>query len=108
MFQTWEYTVSHGQLLLRSTKSDDTPTRIDVLFKNVDAMKIARNYSGLRVREATDVERDSLLDELALEDPTQSLWIVESTGFRGFVAAGVMLVHEDDKEYDEPSALMPY
>ncbi len=36
-FQLWAYTVSHGSLLLRSTKTDDEPTRVDVLFRNVKA-----------------------------------------------------------------------
>ena len=110
MFQVWSYTVSHGQLLFRSTKSDDSPTRIDILFKNVDAMNVARRFDGLSIRDATAEERLSAArgSDVELDDPNQRLWIVESLGFRGHVAAGVVLVHEADAEYDEPSALLPY
>jgi hypothetical protein len=33
-FQIWLYSVSHGQLLLRSNRSDEFRTRVDVLFKD--------------------------------------------------------------------------
>jgi len=36
-FQLWRMTVSHGRVLLRSTKADGIATRIDVLFKNARA-----------------------------------------------------------------------
>ena len=35
MFQIWSFVVSHTELLLRSTKSPDHRTRIDVFFKGV-------------------------------------------------------------------------
>jgi len=32
-FQLWSYTVSHSELLFRSTKSPEFTTRIDVFFR---------------------------------------------------------------------------
>lgn len=49
-FSVWVYTVSHSQLLLRSTKQyANAATRVDVLFKGVDAMDVPTLMHGLTV-----------------------------------------------------------
>ena len=45
-FQIWRYTVSHRQLLLRSTKSDVAHTRIEILFKDVSLMLMELRSEG--------------------------------------------------------------
>jgi hypothetical protein len=45
-FQVWKYTVGHSQLLLRSTKSPDCSTRIDVLFKGVSEFHLPASFVG--------------------------------------------------------------
>jgi hypothetical protein len=107
MFEIWEYTTSHAQRLLRSTKSDISPTRIDVLFKNVKVMNLVTGLDGLAIRQATEDERLRFANEAALHSD-QPFWVVESTSFRGYVGASLMLTHEDDGEYNDPSALLPY
>src|SRR4051812_6218986 len=61
-FTWWDYTPSHNQLLLRSDGSADT-TRIDVLFKAVDVMKVRSHYNGLRIRCATLAEQEQIQGE---------------------------------------------
>jgi len=53
-FQIWKYTVGHSQLLLRSTKAPNLPTRIDVLFKGVSEFHLPTALSGLSVQEASE------------------------------------------------------
>ena len=48
-FQIWSYKVSHAQLLLRSTKSKNDPTRIDLLFKNVAIINMPTLLNGVRM-----------------------------------------------------------
>ncbi|WP_410877243.1 hypothetical protein [Nocardia sp. A7] len=60
-FSLWAYTVSHGQLLLRSPSGaswlgDRYDTTIDVLFKPVKAMRLQDRYDGLVIRCATEEE----------------------------------------------------
>ncbi|WP_156960387.1 hypothetical protein [Amycolatopsis taiwanensis] len=55
-FRWYDYTPSHSQLLLRSDGSADR-TRVDVLFKPVDVMKVRSHYRGLRIRCATPAEQ---------------------------------------------------
>jgi hypothetical protein len=46
-FQLWSYRVSHSQLLLRSVKDAEHTSRIDVLFKGVDALDLPTRLDGL-------------------------------------------------------------
>jgi hypothetical protein len=48
--QVWAYSVTHSQLLLRGLHNDG---RVDLLFKNVDAMTISTSYAGLTVRRSS-------------------------------------------------------
>lgn len=48
-FQLWQYTVSHGQLVLRSTKDSKNGMQLDVLFKNVQRVELPSLMRGLQV-----------------------------------------------------------
>jgi hypothetical protein len=65
-FSVWAYALSHSQLLLRTrtpTSDRGRDSRIDILFKPVDAMKIRMDYDGLILRCATTGERERILAE---------------------------------------------
>src|ERR1035437_5423461 len=51
-FQVWEYSVGHKQLLLRSTKDVDHPTRVEIAFKDVRAMQIPTVIDELSIAVA--------------------------------------------------------
>ena len=100
-FQMWAYTVGHGQLLLRSPKATDLPTRIDVLFKNVAAVCLPTILDGLIVSEPTEGEKTELPDAC---DPS---WL-EGRKVLRFVDhtskyVRQVLRHEDEHEYNEPA-----
>lgn len=106
-FQIWSYTVSHGTLLLRSTKAPGTPTRVDVLFKDVAAINLPTNVDGLTIERADDAaarEAASTLDEPELRGRT--VFAVRGRGCRGHVVAGAVFHHEDEGEFFDPSALL--
>lgn len=48
-FEVWSYQVANGVLVLRSTKGADAPTRVDVVFRMVDEMKLAAVMTNLVV-----------------------------------------------------------
>jgi hypothetical protein len=104
-FLLWKAVVSHGQVLVRSVKSDTEPTRIDVLFKPVRAMKLPTKFEGLRVRDAEADETERIEAEVGTLEADEQAFVVESDGFDGYVVAALVSTHEDEKEYDEPSAL---
>ena len=103
-FQIWSYTVGHGQLLLRSTKTTDFSTRIDVLFKDVGAIHLPMTLDGLALTEATEDEKVELRPQIAsprLRD--RKVFVVSGSNFTGYVVAGMVAWHEDDLEYYDPS-----
>jgi hypothetical protein len=59
-FVLWAYSISHGQLLLRSTADGDHETTIDLLFKPVGAIKLQGGHDGLVIRCATAEEAERL------------------------------------------------
>jgi hypothetical protein len=105
-FQVWSYTVGHGQLLLRATKTDERPTRIDVLFKGVKEFHLPTLCDGLSITEASDEEVLKLCD--LRKSPTlynrEKVFMIQGTDFVGYVAALAVFSHEDKGEYFDPSA----
>jgi hypothetical protein len=104
-FQIWKYTVGHSQLLLRSTKARNVPTRIDVFFKGVSEFHLPTTLSGLSVQEASDDQIRKLcsLRESASFNHGVKVYMVKGMDYLGYVAALVVACHEDEGEYDEPS-----
>ena len=104
-FQVWGYAVSHGELLLRSTKSREFSTRIDVFLKGVAEFHLPTTFDGLSIKEATpeDLEPLPLLRSAMSLRHGRKIFIVEGNEFVGYVAALGLWCHEDDGEYYEPS-----
>lgn len=105
-FQMRRYNVSHGQLLLRSTKTLDLTTRVDILFKGVRAMKLNTDVPDLTIREPTDAEAKSIESECqgATLNGNQ-IYVLSSSAGQGYVISSSMQHNEDAGEYDDPSHL---
>jgi hypothetical protein len=104
-FQIWKYTVGHTQMLLRSTKSPDFPTRIDVFFKGVEAFHMPTIFTGLSIAEASEEEIRTLcsLRQSPSFGKSTKVFKVQGSDFLGYVAALIVVCHEDGGEYDDPS-----
>src|SRR5215472_14871400 len=88
-FEVWLYSVSHGQLLLRSNRSEKFSTRIDVLFKDVAAMALPTVFDGLSVAEAvTDEARNLNIQLGALRISNRKVFVIWGPTFKGYVVAG--------------------
>jgi hypothetical protein len=106
-FQVWQYLISHGQLLLRSTRSASLESRVDVLFKDVAAMLLRTAYEGLTIRHPTDEERELIVRLTGLtQGRGRTFYVVDSLPI-GFVVAGSVTWAEDQLDYSEPSTLIP-
>jgi hypothetical protein len=104
-FQVWKYTVGHSQLLLRSTKSPDHATRVDVLFKGVAEFRLPTSFDGLSIREIPKDDRQETanLHLLTSLSPDTRVFVIQGNDFSGYVAALAALHHEDEGEYYAPS-----
>lgn len=103
-FQIWSYQIGHGQLLLRSTKDDKHPTRIDILFKDVGAIHLPALFDGLTITEATENEAHDRASQMhSLNLNSRKMFLVTGSGFSGYVLAGLVVWHEDELEYYDKS-----
>jgi hypothetical protein len=104
-FQLWSYTVSHSELLLRSTKSDHYPSRIDVFFKGVEEFQLPTSFNGLSI---ADVSSEEVRTLQAFKPSPETgydckFYKVKSVDFVGYIVALLARCHEDNGEYHEPS-----
>ncbi|BCY09800.1 hypothetical protein [Actinoplanes sp. L3-i22] len=101
-FQVWRYSVSHTTLLLRSTRDDAHPTRIDLVFGGVRRMLLQPVFEGLSISLASDERRESVERGLGGTWGSGALYFLDDEG-ANFVAAGPPAWHEDEGSYTDPS-----
>jgi hypothetical protein len=112
VFQVWDYTSTHSQLLLRAA-APDRPTRVDVLFKPVDVMKVHGRYDGLRIRCATEAEATAIrAGTPGIPDTARCLVLEPGGGGSDYVFAGAVGWHEDTglgepSYFADPSSISP-
>ena len=105
-FQVWSYTVSHKQLLLRSTKSAGVSTRIDVLFKNVMGIHLPTLVDEVTIA-VLDKEEVPVAIRLGAHHLTSTnVYTVQGPNYDGYVIAGSVTWVEDSLEFDDPSGLV--
>lgn len=101
LFQVWDYTVGHGQLLLRSVRQDQYPTRIDILFKDVAYLSLPTVFRLASIGPADSWDGDDgLIDGRAA-------YALHADPQDGVVVAGVMFVVEDELSHNDPSPFAP-
>jgi hypothetical protein len=105
LFQIWTYVVSHSQLLLRSVKTQEAKSRIDILFKNVGLVCLASSLDTIAVEQVAPSVVGLAGTEPFLKGRT--VFQVKSSNHNGYVIAGAVVCHEDQGEYHEPSFLLP-
>jgi hypothetical protein len=103
-FQIWIYTVGHGQLLLRSNRSNEYSTRVDILFKDVAALQLPTVFDGLVIDLASKDEAARLNVQLgSMVHSRHRTFIVRGTTFAGYVIAGAVFWHEDEGDHHDES-----
>jgi hypothetical protein len=105
LFQIWTYVVSHSQLLLRSVKTQEAKSRIDILFKNVGLVCLTASLDNIAVEQVSPSVVGLTGTEPFLKGRT--VFQVKSSNYTGYVVAGAVACHEDQGEYHEPSSLLP-
>jgi hypothetical protein len=103
-FQIWLYTVSHGQLLLRSNRSAERGTRVDILFKGVDAIQLPTVLQGLTMAKTPRPEALEISKKLGIRlRDSADVFVLRGAHYVGFVIAGAAFVHEDEGQHYDPS-----
>jgi hypothetical protein len=108
VFSVFGYAMSHGVLLLRSGKSNETPTtRVDIMFQDVRALEIRMWFKGIRIEEVDPSYLDgqkSKPEEMI--EPGNIVYALTSSRWQGFIVAGIVRFHEDDGDLVGPSAIV--
>ena len=106
-FQLWTYRVGHGELLLRSPKAPGYPTRIDILFKSVQAVELRSRIETLVVEEAQASEvLNRATKPMAFVEKGHKIYLIKSKDWVGLIIAGAVFWAEDLGEYGQPSSLL--
>jgi hypothetical protein len=106
-FGLWAFSVSHSQLLLRARGTDDG-SRIDVLFKPVEAMKVRADYDGLVIRCASTDERERILRDLDCSGAHLRVLMLETAGRLDYVVAAAVGWREEQAGDRDPSTLASF
>jgi hypothetical protein len=104
-FQIWSYSVSHSVLLLRSPQTATTPTRIDLMFRAVQEMRLRSRMEDIEIRTPqTEMTSGTFVDVRI--SGGRSLFVVSTADPScGFVVANSLYMSEDDLSYGEPSTI---
>ena len=108
-FSVFGYSMSHGLLLLRSGKSNEhANTRVDVLFQDVRALEIRAWFKGIRIEEEINPEflNNQRSRPAQMIEPGNKIYSLRSSGWEGFVIAGLVQFIEDSGELFGPSSLV--
>jgi hypothetical protein len=105
-FQIWQYRVSHRQLLIRSVLEGDDPSRIEVLFRNVAAIKIATAFDGLVIREPSPEELSAIRQQAGPSVTVDRAFVIEALDLFGYIVASNFSTAEDNGDYKTPSSLL--
>lgn len=107
-FKIWKYLVSHKQLLLRSVPTDLELCRVEVLFRNVYALKTTTELDTFTIRDPSSKESLEIEQELGADIFELALhaFVIESTSFKGYVVASDVSMAEDEGDYKTQSSLL--
>ena len=107
-FAAFFFTVSHGQLLFRSGKTSAYPTRLDILFTDVRVIETRLKFEGISISEVPSSFLEGLPSKpTEMIQPGHRCFVLSGIGWQGFLVAGSVFFHEDDKNFFEPSHFDP-
>ncbi len=100
-FQIWTYSVSHGQLLVRSPKSKKYPTNVDVSFFGVKLIDLSTGFIGLTIEDASPEEITAAQHRLREPSWIGRVYRLTSESRKFFVAAVDIQVSENSLDFRE-------
>jgi hypothetical protein len=108
-FTFFDFVISHGQLLLRSQKSGDSGSNIDIVFSGTTYIQAFSRLYGLQI-SLIDTNIDTIHYETVkkyLEFDNNYLFEIESNTEKFFIAASFVSVFENQLDFSESSLNIP-
>ncbi|MDR1427424.1 MAG: hypothetical protein LBJ08_06670 [Bifidobacteriaceae bacterium] len=101
-FQTWQFTVSLGSLLVRSPRGSDGQFNVDIMFRGVRYMALPLLFPrGLEVSRGDASDYAVVAAAVGDVVEPQKVFALVSDGRRYLVDAVVCVVDENDLEFSE-------
>jgi signal recognition particle receptor subunit beta len=104
-FKISDFLISHGQLLLRSSKTDEQKINIDVIFFDTTYIQLFASLYGIAIRKV-DISKIMNYDSVTsyLGHGNNHLFEIETeVGEKYYVAASFVRIFENELKFDETS-----
>lgn len=92
VFKLWYYTVSHGQMLLRS-KATEGKSNIDIYFGDVEYIEIPTKINEIEILQTTQADIDYIMQRIVNTD--KRITVISSESRRYYVVSSVVKVLEN-------------
>jgi hypothetical protein len=104
-FTIFDFRISHGQLLLRSSKDDNNIKNIDIVFFGVRYIQLFTSFPGLSIRSIEG--KDDLINydsvNAYLKNEKNHLFEIETKSEKFYIAASFFKIYENELEFNETS-----
>jgi len=100
-FQFWHYTISHGQLLIRSPRNDRYPRNLDLMFFDVKYSEVPRTMRDVQLREAGPDEVRVIAEKLGYAEKASDIHVLLANGTRYLIVAAIVQAAENDLDLFE-------
>ncbi|MGJ1323038.1 hypothetical protein ACR780_10125 [Sphingobacterium faecium] len=108
-FVVFDYFISHGQLLIRSKKSDNQKYNIDIIFFNTSFLQLFTFINGITIKivnKSNFSKYDSVVKYLEYDN--SNLFEITSSNEKYYIAASFVQIFENELEFNETSLGMIY
>ncbi len=104
VFNTFDFFLSHGQLLLRSSKNKDFEYNVDIIFFDVKYIQTPTSLTNISIKK---IEKTELISyesvKSSLNYKGNELFEIDSKGEKFYISAAFFKVYENTLEFNETS-----
>jgi len=102
-FKVWDYNVSHNQLLIRSPKTEEFQTNIDIIFFGVSYLNLPTTMHGISLCESSVEEVNNIQLVFPNKSDTDKVFVLSSLNNKYMVVAKSCKILENELDIFETS-----
>lgn len=106
-FTIWDYSVSHGQLLLRADKRKGFETNIDIIFFDTTFIQLYAFLEGIQIKildKPVPIKYNSVKKYVGQNE--NNLFEIETKNEKFYIAASFIKIFENHLEHYESSLIV--
>lgn len=100
-FKFWFYHVTHGEAIIRSVKTEEFGTNIDIYFGDIQYIEIPTKLSELKLENANETDIVYLTEKTGNVVRSQDVIVLFSGERRFYIIASIVKVMENTLETNE-------